>query len=307
MIFPRTYLALDLRQQELRAVSLTGKRKHPVLEGAQLLALKTGLLQPSPRTTNISDPDRLKAAIQEVLDPIAAGEERLALILPETVGRLFTVEVETPFANKSEGEKIIKWQLKGNLPADPEATVLDFQVLDQREDGRKRLLVAAVARNVLDEYESVIAAAGYFPALVGFHSIFLHNYYRTRLEQPDESVLLILESGYLSFEYSQGRVPLYHRFRMVGDDSALIFQEISRALVGAQEDYPGLKRAEVFLQTDLAETDGVIDIMRAAFKCEVILLDPHIDRIASQPSDWPKWRLRGLTAAVGAAEQMIRT
>lgn len=305
MIFPRRYLALDLRQLELRAVTLTGKRKHPVLEGAQLMALEAGLLQPLPRARNISDPDRLKAAIQEVLDPISAGEERLALVLPETVGRLFTVEIETPFTSKAEGEKLIKWQLKGKLPADPEATVLDFQILDQREDGRKRLLVAAVARNVLDEYEAVISAAGYFPVLIGFHSIFLHNYYRTRLEQPDESVLLILESGLLSFEYSQGRVPLYHRFRMVGDDNSTIFQEISRALVGAQEDYPGLKRAEVFLQCDQAETAGVIDIFRAAFQREVVLLDPHIDRIASQPSDWPKWRLRGLTAAVGAAEQLI--
>lgn len=305
MIFPRRYLALDLRQQELRAVSLTGKRKRPILDGARLMALESGLLQPSPRSTNITDPARLKTAIQEVLDPIAAGEERLALILPETVGRLFTVEVDTPFTGKSEGEKIVKWQLKGNLPADPEATVLDFQVLDQREDGRKRLLVAAVARQVLAEYESVIAAAGYFPVLVGFHSIFLHNYYRTRLEQPDESVLLIMESGLLSFEYSQGGVPLYHRFRMVGDDSSAIFQEISRALVGTQEDYPGLKRAEVFLQCDLAEPEGVLDIFRAAFQRDIVLLDPHIDRIASQPSDWPKWRLRGLTAAVGAAEQMI--
>lgn len=305
MIFPRRYLALDLRQQDLRAVSVTGKRKHPHLEGARLMALEAGLLQPSQQATNISDTGRLIASIQEVLDPIAAGEERLALILPESVGRLFTVEVETPFASKAEGEKIIKWQLKGNLPADPEATVLDFQILDQREDGRKRLLVAAVARSVLDEYESVIVAAGYFPVLVGFHSIFLHNYYRTRLEQPDESVLLILESGHLSFEYSQGRVPLYHRFRKVGDDRSAIFQEISRALVGAQEDYPGLKRAEVFLQSDLAETDGVLDIFRAVFQRDVVLLDPHIDRISSQPSDWPKWRLRGLTAAVGAAEQMI--
>ena len=305
MIFPRRYLALDLRQQELRAVSLKGKRKHSILAGAQLMALEAGLVQPSPRGVNISDPPRLKAAIQEVLDPIAAGEERLALILPETVGRLFTVEVETPFTSKAEGEKIIKWQLKGSLPADPETTVLDFQVLAQREDGRKRLLVAAVPRNVLDEYEAVIAAAGYFPVLIGFHSIFLHNYYRTRLEQPDESVLLILESGLLSFEYSQGRVPLYHRFRQVGNDSSAIFQEISRALVGAQEDFPGLKRAAVFLQCDLAETEGIIDIFQAAFQREVVLLDPHIDRISLQPSDWPKWRLRGLTAAVGAAEQMI--
>lgn len=305
MILPRRYLGLDLRQQELRAVALTGKRKHPVLEGARLIGLESGLLSPAAHSTNIKDPDRLKAVIQEVLDPIAVGEERIALILPETIGRLFILEVETPFSNKNEGEKILKWQLKGSLPVDPEATVLDFQVLDQREDGHKRLLVAAVARNVLEEYESVVSAAGYFPVLVGFHSLFLHNYYRNRIEQPEESILLILESGYLCFEYSQNRVPVYHRFRMVGDDRTAIFQEISRVLVGIQETYPGLKRAAIFLQCDFVDTDEVMDIIRAAFQREVVLLDPHIDRIASQPSDWPKWRMRGLTAAVGAAEQLF--
>lgn len=305
MIFPRRYLALDFRQQELRAVCLTGKQNKPVLEGARLIGLPPGLLRPSVRPVNISDTVRLKAAIQEVLNPIAGKEERLALILPETVGRLFTAEIEAPFTSKEEAEKILKWQMKANLPADPESTVLDFQILDQREDGLKRLLVAAVARAVLDEYEDVIAAAGYFPVLVGFHSMFLHNYYRNRLEQPEESILVTLESGLLSFEYSHGRVPFFHRFRIVGDNSSLIFQEISRTLVGAQDDYPGMKRAAVFLQCDLPETETVIDILRAAFQREVILLDPHIDRISLQPSDWPKWRLRGLTAAVGAAEQMI--
>lgn len=305
MIFPRRYLALDLRQQELRAVCLTGRQKHPLLEGARLIGLPSGLLRPSVRPLNISDTARLKAAIQEVLNPIAGKEERLALVLPETVGRLFTAEIDAPFANKEEAEKILKWQMKANLPADPESTVLDFQILDQREDGLKRLLVAAVARAVLDEYEEVITAAGYFPVLVGFHSMFLHNYYRNRIEQPEESILVILESGFLSFEYSHGRVPFFHRFRMVGDDSSLIFQEICRTLVGVKDDYPGMKRAAVFLQCDLVETEPVMDILRAAFQREVILLDPHIDRIASQPSDWPKWRLRGLAAAVGAAEQMI--
>lgn len=305
MIFPRRYLALDLRQQELRAVSLMGKRSRPTLEGARLMALDNGLLHPASRGKNIKNSGRLIAAIQEVLEPISAGEERLALILPEAIGRLFTIEVEASFTRKDEGEKIIKWQLKGNLPADPEATALDFQILDQREDGRKRLLAVAIARDVLAEYESIITAAGYFPVLVGFHSMCLHNYYRNRIEQPEESVLLVLESGHLSFEYSQNRVPIYHRFRAVGDDKQLIFQEISRALVGAQETYPGLKRATVFLQSDLAETEPIMDIFRAAFQREIVLLDPHIDRIASQPSDWPKWRLRGLTAAVGAAEQLI--
>lgn len=305
MIFPRRYLALDLRQRELRAVCLTGRQTRPVLHGARLVALGEGVLHPALRERNILDPARLEAAIHEVLDPIAGSEERLALILPETTGRILTAAVETPFSNSAEAEKILKWQLKGSLPADPEGTVLDFQVLDRREDGRKRLLVAASARTILEEYEAVIRAAGYHPVLVGFHSLFLHNYFHERIDQAEECVLLTLESGLFSFEYSQGHVPVYYRFREVGDEPTAVFQEISRTLVGAQEHHPGLKRAEVFLQCDLAEPDVFLDIFRAVFQRQVTLLDPHIERIAADASSWPKWRLRGLTAAIGAAEQMM--
>lgn len=305
MIFSRRYLALDIRQSELRAVSLTGKRQQLLLDDARLMALDNDLLQPGARSKNIDNPSRLAAAIQEVLDPIAKGEERLALILPETVGRLFTLGIDTTFNSKAEGEKILKWQLKGNLPADPESTVLDFQVLGQREDGRKQLVVAAMARSVLEEYENVVAAAGYFPVVVGFHSIFLHNYYQSRIKQPEERLLIALESGNFSFEYSQNEVPLYHRFRTVGDDHRLIYHEVSRTLVSAQEEFPGLKNASVFFQCDLVEPSEILDVLRAVLQRDVILLDPQIDRISAKSSDWPQWRLRGLAAAVGAAEQMI--
>lgn len=305
MIFSRRYLALDLRQRELRAVCLTGRQSHPLLQGARLLALDAGVVHPSLREPNILDPLRLTAAIREVLDPLAGKEERLALILPESIGRMLLVEVETPFSSSAEAEKILKWQLKGSLPAEADGTVLDFQILDQREDGRKRILVAATPRNILEQYESIVTAAGYFPELVGFHSQFLHNFYRNRIELPDEVVLLTLESGLFSFEYTQGHLPLYHRFREVGEEPAAIFPEISRALVGAQESHPGLKRAEVFLQCDLADPEPYLEIFRAVFQREVSLLDPHIDRMAAADASWPRWRLRGLAAAVGAAEQMM--
>lgn len=305
MNFSRRYLALDLRLNELRAVCLSGREERPVLEDARIVALPEGTLCAALREPNVRDRTRLVESIRDLLHPLAGREERLAVVLPETAGRLLLVDVETPFKSRAEGEQVLKWQLKGSLPDDPGATALDFQMLDQREDGRVRLLVAVMARRVLEQYEEVVAEAGYHAVKVGFHSLFLNNFYRTRIERPEESVLVAVESGLVSLQYSQGRVPIYHRFREIGEAPTSIFQEVSRALVGAQEQHPGLRRAEVFVHCDWSDPEPLLDVLRAAFQREVVLLDPHIDRIAAVPSGLPSWRLRGLAAAVGAAEQMM--
>lgn len=305
MIASRRYLALDLRPGELRAVALRGRKGHPVLDGARVMALPQGLFVASLREPNIRDQARLITAIGEVLHPLAGSEERLAIALPETAGRLLLAEAENPFGSRAEGEQILKWQLKAQLPADPTETRLDFQVLGRREDGRVRLIVAAIANRVLDQYEEIVTAAGYHPEQIGFHSLFLHNFYRNRIERPEECILVSVESGFLSFEYSQGQIPVYYRFRETGDDPTAIFQEITRALVGTQEEFPGLRRAEILLQCDRTDPTPLIDTLRAAFQREIMLLDPHLGRMAATPADLPEWRLRGLATAVGAAEQLM--
>lgn len=306
MIFSRRYLALDLRPSETRAVVLRGNPRRPQMESARLAALPAGLLTPTLRGRNLASPEELATMIRELLDPVAGREERLALVLPESCGRLMSVEIETPFRSRSEGEEILRWQLKGSLPADPAATVLDFQLLERRDNGRQRFLVAAISREVVREYEEAVLLAGYHPVLIGFPALFLHNLYRARCEGSEETLLIAVESGSVTLTGLSRQIALCHRHADGIDSPEDIFRELSRGMTAFAETCPGLRRAEILLQCDLADPEPVLAIVRGLFDREAVLLDPHLDRMAASPTDWPAWRLRGLAAAVGAAEQLMQ-
>lgn len=301
----RTYLGLDVRPTELRAVSLRRKGKGALLSGGRILSLPEGVLSPSVREPNILDQQRFIDAVHEVLDPLAGSEERVALTLPEAVGRILLPEVETTFKSREEGVDILKWQLKANMPVDPKAIQLDYQLLEKRDTGRYRLAVAMMARTVLSQYEDFLVEAGYNPGMVDFQSLNLYNFFQQRLDFGEDFILVGFEGGALTFQYFQGRTLAFHRAREIRTDPAHLFRELTRSMVGCQENFPAFRRAGVFFHSDSREPAPFLQAVRSAFEREVVLLDPHLDRMAQAPLDLPPWQARGLVAAVGAAERMM--
>lgn len=301
----RTYLGLDVRSGELRAVALRRRGRGSALFGGRVLSLAEGVLVPSAREPNIRDLRSFVEGLHEVLGPLSGREERIALSLPESSGRVLLTEVDTPFKSKDEGVEILKWQFKGSLPFDPREVQVDYQVLEKTDTGRYRLVVALMSRKVLEQYETIFAEAGYNPSVIDFHSLHLYNYYRPRLDLGEALVLVGAEDGTLSFQYFQGQVLSFHRVREVAADPALVFREINRSLVGCREGFTAFRRAAVFVHSDWPETTSLLDAVRSAFERDVVLLDPHLERLALAPLDLPQARARGLAAAIGAAERMM--
>lgn len=301
----RNYLGLDVTAGELRAVRLRRRGRKTALHGGRILSLPPGTIQTSARASNVLDLPRFLDALHEVLDPLAGREDRVALSLPDTVGRLLLMEVENPFRTRSEGIEVLKWQLKESLPADTREVRLDYQVLERTENGRFRLVVAVMAERVLSSYEEAIEAAGYQSAMVVFHSLSLYNFFRPRLDLGENFLLVGVEKGLLSLQHFQGQILTFHRAREVEPFPATVFQEINRSLVAGQSLSPGLPRAAVFFHCDLEERMAVMEAVQAAFGKEIIPLEPHLDRMAPPGASAPLRDERGLTAAVGAAERMM--
>jgi type IV pilus assembly protein PilM len=301
----RTYMGLDVRTTELRAVSLRRKGKGVLLSGGRILPLPEGALSPSVKEPNIIDTKCFIDAVRDVLDPLAGSEERIALTLPESVGRVLLPEVETVFKSREEGIDILKWQMKANMPLDPKEIQLDYQVLEKRDTGRYRLAVAMIARSVLNQYEDAVVEAGYNPGMIDFQSLNLYNFYRHRLDFGDDFILVGFEGGALTFQYFQGRILVFHRAREIQADPARLFRELTRSMVGCQENFPGFRRAAVFFHSDSPDRAHLLEAVKSAFEREIVPLDPHLDRMAQGALDLPPWQARGLVAAVGAAERMM--
>lgn len=303
----RTYPALDITSGgELRSVSLHRKGRGISLAGGRVISLKQGTLSLSLREPNVLEPRRFAEAVGEVLDPLAAGEERIALSLPDSVGRVLLTETESAFKSKKEGVEILKWQLKNSLPGDPAAVRLDYQVLKKSDTGRYTLAVSLIANRVLHQYEELLDEAGYHAVVVDFHSLHVYNYYRPRLDLGEDFILVGVEGGGLSIHFFQGGVLVFHRAREVQTSPLRVFQELSRSVVGCHENFPAFRRAAIFLHCDWPDRQPVVDAVRSAFeRVEVVQLEPHLERLAPASVQTAAGSLRSLVAAVGAAERLL--
>jgi len=305
-VIRRTYPALDITPGELRGVALHRKGRGVSLDGGRVLSLKKEDITLSIREPNILEPRRFVEAIGEVLNPLAAGEERIALSLPDGIGRILLTETESAFKSKKEGVDILKWQLKTSLPGEPKDVRLDYQVLKKSDSGRYTLAVALIASRVLNQYEELLSEAGYHAAVIDFHSLHVYNYYRPRLDLGEDFILVGVEGGGLSIQFFEGGVLVFHRAREVQTSPVRVFQELSRSVVGCHEKFPGFRRATLFLHSDWPDRQPLVDALRSVFeRDEVVQLEPHLERLAAPSLQVKSGSLGSLVAAVGAAERML--
>lgn len=299
----RTYMGLDLGAEQLTAVALQHGRPAVRLAGVRREPVG-GLIELSSRQPNITDARRFAELLRRTLDPLADAEQRIAVSLPDRIGRTYLVEVESAFKTRQEGVDILKWRLKGSLPAAPNLVQLDYQILERREDGRLRCAAAAIALPVLEQFEEVIQSAGRQPVQIALHSLSLYNYYRPRLDLGDEFLLITVERGLLGVMHFSGRMPVYQRVREVATEPELLFHELTRTLVEAGEAHPAIQRCAVFAHLDPELGAPLRDLLATVTEREVRILDSQLKRLAGGASIGlaPNG---AVLAALGAAERLM--
>jgi type IV pilus assembly protein PilM len=299
----RTYVGLDLGADQLTAVALQPSRPAVRLTGVRRETL-AGVVELSSRQPNVIDPRRFVETLRRTLDPLAGNEERVALSLPDRVGRLYLLETDAPFKTRQDGIDALKWRLKASLPAPPQQVQLDYQVLERREDGHQRCVVAAVARSVLEQFEALFEDAGRHAVQVEFHSLSLCNYYRPRLDLGAEFLLIGVEQGQLGVMYFSGRALAYQRVREITPEPEMLFRELSLALVEAAAAQPALQRCPVFAHLDPELGIALREVLSAALEREVRILDPQLKRFAGGVAiGLPAGG--AVLAALGAAERLM--
>jgi type IV pilus assembly protein PilM len=300
----RTFVGVDIQPGGLYLAALQRNRPHTRLVGLRFESLD-GVLEVSSRQPNIRDARRFIEGLRRGVDALAGNEERIALSLPDRAGRIYLTDVDAPFKTHQEGIDILKWHLKSNLPASPAQVEIDYQVLEKKEDGRQRCIVAAVAHSVLEQYEDLINEAGRHAVQIDFHSLNLYNYYRPRLDLGEEFILVGLESGLLSIQYVLGSGLCYQRVCELRNDPQQTFREINRTLVEAYKTFPATKRCAIFAHVDLDAEGDMENLLSAAFEREVKCLDPGLKRFGGEGKTGGLQPVGSVVAALGAAERMM--
>ena len=303
MRFRRSLVGIDVNAIGMVFAAISRERSSFRLSGARQESLD-GVFDFSSKRPNILDSRRFTEAVRRGMDLLASKEERVALSLPDRVGRLYLTELEMPFKSHQEGVDIIKWRLKSSLPAEPGQVKLDFQMMGKREDGRHRCLASAIALPVLEQYEGLLGEAGLQAVLIDFHSLNLYNYYRSRMELSDEFLLLGLEAGRMIVQYFSGGALAYQRVREGSLERKKLFLELNRTLTEARSSCPAIMRCAVYVHLDSDLDEETAALLSACFEREVKILDPQFRRLPgsaaaiSLPSG-------AMAAAIAAAERLI--
>lgn len=302
----RTYLGLEVRRQGLRAVAVQRRGQHVALVGGNALQLDEPLIQPGFKSPNVVNPDRFVRALRELINPLVKGDNRIAVALPDQTGNLFLLDVDTPFKNQSEGAEIIRWQLKDSLPDKAKRIALDYQILEEKDSGHKRILAAVVARDVLEHYEALIEQAGFAAALIDFHSLALYNAYRTTIDFGRDFILVAVDGCQLSIMIFVNQIPVFYRGRQVEQNPQQIFQELNRSLVNDRHKLSHFNRLPVYLHSDWHE-DELITAVDAAFEQSVQRTTSPVNKLMNgHQLDFSGAEANSMAAALGVAERMIQ-
>ncbi|MCK8827971.1 type IV pilus assembly protein PilM [Natroniella acetigena] len=118
------------------------------------LYLKTWLCRETPPEAveegKLADLDARSIKIEELL--IANGFEATHVVTAISGEELIIRMVEIPAMPKEELPEAVKWEAQEQLPMSLENVVLDYEIINRKENGSYEMMLVAVDRGIIDDY-----------------------------------------------------------------------------------------------------------------------------------------------------------
>jgi hypothetical protein len=159
---PYTAVAIEIAADRVAAARWS---RTDSLDGYAVESLPFGALVPSAVEANIVNIAAVKAAVATVCERLRANDEDVALVLPDTVIRVFVQHFEEFPRAAAEAEPMLRWKLKKSVPFEADETLISYMRQAPRESGID--VVTALARlRIIREYESLAEGIGLRPGVV---------------------------------------------------------------------------------------------------------------------------------------------
>jgi hypothetical protein len=282
-------LAVEVSRRRITAVRVARDRKtgKNVLRGVQSRALADGAIVPSLTGVNVKDPEAVGVVIREVLDALEANEHRISLLLPDHVARVSLLQFATLPRSRKELADLVQFRMAKSLPFKPDDTALDLQVVaadpGPGQGGPSTVLSTFIKRSVLQQYESLFTAAGYWPGLVGLSTFELFNLFRGQLEAEspagkDVMLLNVTPSFASTVIFSSGNL-IFYRCKPHPENSTeeervvALRREVYTSFAFYQEKLLGRGIGQVFLRVVGLPKEAVHSAVTTEVMCDGRWLD----------------------------------
>lgn len=135
------------------------------LDGFAVEPLRAGAIFPNAVEANLVDAAEVRAAVGRVFSRLRTKNEDVALLVPDSVIRVFVLHFDVFPRNAEEAIPILRWRLKKSVPFEAEETMISYMRQTPRDDGVD--IVTGLARlRIVREYESLVESVGMSPGVV---------------------------------------------------------------------------------------------------------------------------------------------
>lgn len=228
----RPRLAVEVRAEGV--VAARAEDAAAVLTAVSRCDLAEGTVMPGLKPGNVADRAGVAAAIRSALEGVSGrGLDRsrdVAVVVPDAAVRVLLLDFDSLPSKESEAMPVVRFRLKKLVPFDVDAAAVSYQVMSSAKDA-VRVLAVAMPKDVLEEYEGAVTAAGYQPGAVLPSTLAG----LAGLDESDAAVLVVNASaGAVTTAIVQAGVLLLHRSLDMGAEAAVENRTVVHA-GGAQD------------------------------------------------------------------------
>lgn len=170
---PSAAVEINIRRVTAAVVAEQGGTR--VLSSYAGEPLPPGAVEPALNAPNVHDAAALTAAIRSVLDRLTSRPKRIALVLPDIVGKLSLVRFEKIPAKAQDLDQLIRWQVRKAAPFKIEDAQVSWVPGIALPGGGREYVVTVARRDIIESYERACEAAGAYAGIVDLATVNLIN------------------------------------------------------------------------------------------------------------------------------------
>jgi Tfp pilus assembly PilM family ATPase len=215
-------VAIEIASRRVTVVGIAFSSGRPTVAGYASEGLPDGSVQPALSGPNILDPAVVTGALRRALEQSGLGSpRRAALVIPDSMARVSLLTFEQVPSRSEELDQLVQWQVRKSTPFALEDAQVSY--FPTGAHGGVTTLAAVVARrDVVAEYEAVVAAAGIHAGIVDLASFNVMNAIVGAGAAADGDWLLVhLAAEATTIAILRGSQLMFYRHRTAVDEEPL--------------------------------------------------------------------------------------
>jgi len=181
-------------------------------------------------------------------------------------------KISLPEMSEEELEESIHWEAEQYIPFDIDDVNLDFQIIESAEpveEGKMDVLLVAVKKDKIDEYQSVLIQAGINPVVVDLDAFALQNAYEINYEVvPDKNIALVnVGAGIMNINALRNGVSTFTRDISIGGNQYT--EAIQKELHVSIEDAEKAKTGDVVPDIDAGAVRSIVGSINENLAVEI--------------------------------------